>query len=100
MELGIIIFLGLTTAVLAYAVVNLIRKNEAMEDVINSYIALFSNLDDEILKAQSEIKKIDIRGSFDSDDEVGFFFTYLKDIQNRLSKYKSENIQDESNTQS
>ena len=45
--------------------------------------------DDVIQKLETmltEMKEIDIRGSFESDDEVGTVFTELKDI---IEKYKN-----------
>ena len=37
-------------------------------------------------KMLEEMRQIDIRGSFESDDEVGVVFTELKDI---IEKYKN-----------
>lgn len=32
-----------------------------------------------------KLKEIDYKGSFEADDEVGYFFTMLKEIQNLLN---------------
>ena len=38
-----------------------------------------------------KLKKIDQRGAFKSDDEIGWFFNEVKIIQNDLSQFKKEN---------
>ena len=48
----------------------------------NKEIATQSNLESML----SKMKEIDIRGSFESDDEVGVVFKELKDI---IEKYKN-----------
>ena len=36
-----------------------------------------------------KLKEIDAKGSFESDDEVGFFFKHILFIQGELNKFKT-----------
>jgi hypothetical protein len=45
-----------------------------------------------IIEHSSErLKKIDTKGTFESDDEIGWFFEQIKVIQERLNNFKIEN---------
>jgi predicted PurR-regulated permease PerM len=79
---GIIVIL-----IIAYIIWNLLQKVEKLENTIQNqedYILKFYDL---IKQSELKIKEIDSKQLFQSDDEVGFFFTNLKDIQESLSDY-------------
>jgi len=79
----IIIFLG----VIGYIIWNLMKKTEKLESQIavqEKYILEFYDL---VKQSEFKIKEIDNKQLFQSDDEVGFFFTNLKTIQEALSDY-------------
>lgn len=81
-NLGVVIFF-----VLAYIFWNLLRKVEKLESIIEiqeKYITDFYNL---VKQSELKIKEIDSKQLFQSDDEVGFFFTNIKNIQETLSDY-------------
>lgn len=81
-NLGIVIFF-----VLVYIFWNLLRKVEKLESIIEiqeKYITDFYNL---VKQSELKIKEIDSKQLFQSDDEVGFFFTNIKNIQEALSDY-------------
>jgi uncharacterized membrane protein YraQ (UPF0718 family) len=81
-NIGIIISL-----VIGYIIWNLLKKVEKLENQINvqeKYILEFYDL---IKTSEIKIKEIDSKQLFQSDDEVGFFFTNLKTIQEALSDY-------------
>jgi hypothetical protein len=46
------------------------------------------NLSNTIKDSDKRLKEIDRKGSFESDDEVGFFFTTLKELQDQLNNFK------------
>ena len=50
-----------------YVIWNLTTKLESLEDWVSDFI-------DTIEKIQTELKEIDYRGSFESDDETGAIF--------------------------
>tara|TARA_Y100001963_G_scaffold123883_1_gene174221 strand:+ start:294 stop:530 length:237 start_codon:yes stop_codon:yes gene_type:complete len=65
---------------------------------INQY-ELFILKFQKIISISSErVKLLDTKGSFESDDEVGFFFEQLKSIQNMLDGiFEDENNQEKTN---
>ena len=52
---------------------------------INQYEDLIIQFQQIIEYSTERMKQVDSKGSFESDDEVGFFFQQLKDIQLLLS---------------
>jgi hypothetical protein len=74
--------------VLGYTTWNLLVKNEKLEDTVVSYDEYFLELNNAISEADKRLKKIDERGLFKSDDEIGWFFTSVKEIQNSLNIFK------------
>ena len=88
MMLTIIILLFIIIIVLCFTTYNLLKKNEKCEDVIMSYENYMSNLSNTIEFVDKKIKEIDTKGSFESDDEVGFFFKQMKILQQQLNDFK------------
>ena len=62
---------------------NLLRQNEQLEDDL---VGTISGVVTTITQANEKMKQADIRGSFESDDEVGSVFTELKRIVNALNE--------------
>tara|TARA_R100000541_G_scaffold21269_2_gene31209 strand:- start:17460 stop:17762 length:303 start_codon:yes stop_codon:yes gene_type:complete len=88
MEIIIIIVLSITTPVLGYTTFNLLRKTEKLEDIIidqTNYIDEFSK---QLDIADERLAKIDEKGSFKSDDEIGWFFKQIKVIQESITRFK------------
>jgi hypothetical protein len=83
--LGILITM---VGILGYTTFNLLRKNEKAEDIIVSYIELFEKLSSSISSSEKRLNEIDQKGTFKSDDEIGWFFNEIKKIQNDISQYK------------
>tara|TARA_R110000822_G_scaffold218296_1_gene352745 strand:+ start:238 stop:510 length:273 start_codon:yes stop_codon:yes gene_type:complete len=80
-----IIILALALIGSLYVIYNLLRKYEQSEEYIEnleSWVTMFSK---NITDINREIKKIDSKGSFESDDEVGYFYKELKRIINQLN---------------
>ena len=84
----ILIILSILVIVLGYATWNLLVKNEKLEDTVVSYDEYFLELTNAINEADKRLKKVDERGLFKSDDEIGWFFTSVKEIQNSLNIFK------------
>jgi hypothetical protein len=82
------ILLLLIIGVLVFIILNLLKKQEKMEDAVISYQEFITKLTDTIDESDKLLKKVDERGTFKSDDEVGFFFTFIKKIQSELNKFK------------
>jgi hypothetical protein len=88
----IIIILSCLTLLLGYTTYNLLKKNEQAEDIILSYENYMSNLSNILSKADDKLKEIDVKGLFDSDDEIGWFFKYVKEIQEALNAFQTKNL--------
>ena len=86
---GIVIgILSLLVAILGFTTINLMRKLEKTDDILfgyNNYITEFSK---QIEFTSKRLKEIDEKGSFEGDDEIGWFFKEIKVIQNKLSNFK------------
>lgn len=83
-----LIILSILVIVLGYTTWNLLVKNEKLEDTVISYDEYFLELTNAINEADKRLKKVDERGLFKSDDEIGWFFTSVKEIQNSLNVFK------------
>ena len=83
----IIIILSLIVLVLGFTTYNLLKKNERCEDMINSYENYMKNLSGTIDFTNKKLKEIDAKGSFESDDEIGFFFKEVKILQEMLNDF-------------
>ena len=82
------IFFGLLSIILGFTTYNLLRKNERQEDIMVGYLNYLDQLSRAIEISNAKLKKLDERGVFKSDDEVGFFFTNLQKIQNILNEFQ------------
>jgi hypothetical protein len=74
-------------AIISYVIINLLRKNEKFEEMIemqNQYIETISNL---MRESDKKVKEIDSKQIFQSDDEIGWFFTGIKEIQELINEY-------------
>ena len=67
--------------------INLVKQNEQLRDTINEYDDREIGTQIKLESMLSKMKEIDIRGSFESDDEVGAVFSELKET---IETYKNE----------
>ena len=86
MEIAIIILSILI--VLSYTTWNLLRKIEKQEDIILQYDEYIKEFNKQIDIADERLKKVDEKGLFKSDDEIGWFFNQIKVIQDGISRFK------------
>ena len=80
------IFLVLVTLLFiasCYVIWNLNTKLESLEDWITDFI-------NTIEKVQMDMAKIDYKGYFEADDEVGQIFEQIKTTINQLDRFKGE----------
>ena len=78
------IILAIVLTVSFFIVRNLIIKNERLEDFI-------SKQSEAINACDQRLKEIDDKGTFYSDDQIGWFFKEVQKIQNKLSQFKITN---------
>ena len=86
----IIISLSLLVVVFLYTTFNLLRKNEKYEDLTEGYRVFILRFQQQVKESDKRIKEIDSKGTFKSDDEVGYFFNELKKIQDSLTNFRVE----------
>ena len=72
---------------LGLAVRNLLIKVEKYEDVTLDQTKYLQNISNLILHSQKHLQSLDERGVFQSDDEVGYFFEQMKNVQKELDRY-------------
>ena len=66
-----------------YVIWNINTKLESLEDWVTDFI-------NTIEKVQMDVKKIDYKGYFEADDEVGVIFEQIKTTINQLDRFKGE----------
>ena len=66
-----------------YVMWNLTVKIEMLEDWVEQFIQTID-------RVNRGLKQADYRGSFESDDEVGFIFKEIKNIIKQLDRFKGE----------
>jgi len=76
--LSIILTVVLTSSF--FVIRNLIKKNEKLEDFI-------AKQSEAIQACDVRLKQLDQKGSFYSDDEIGFFFKEVQKIQEALNEF-------------
>ena len=88
----VITILVIAVFTLLFTTYNLLRKNENSEDIVVGYLTYLDQISRVIEVSDEKLKKIDIKGSFASDDEVGFFFKQIKQIQDILNEFKLKKL--------
>ena len=86
MEILIYTLLGLSiilNIILLYRGIRLIKNIETLQDMV---VDVNEDIITSLQTMQEEMRQIDIRGSFESDDEVGTVFTELKNVIERYKK--------------
>jgi HAMP domain-containing protein len=87
MEWIVFLILVILLGISIFVNVNLLNKVERLEDEAEYTSRLeewVSNIQQDIGTAYSNMKQIDIKGSFESDDEVGTTFKALKEIVDEI----------------
>ena len=67
--------------------ISLVKQNEQLTDVIKDYDDRQDNTLITLENMLNELRQIDLKGSFESDDEVGTVFSELK---NTIENYKNK----------
>ena len=77
------IILGLFVLTEGYIIWNLTRKTEMLETWVEDFTQTIETV-------QDDLKRIDYRGSFESDDETGIILGQIKETVNQLENFKGE----------
>ncbi len=80
------IFILVEVIISAFIIWNLLRKLDVAisdsESLYNTMVELY----DDLQKTFSEMKRIDHKGGFEADDEIGSIFKDLKEVVNKLEE--------------
>jgi|TARA_B110000238_G_scaffold42344_1_gene45313 hypothetical protein len=87
-----IVLLSIIVVVFVFTTINLLKKNEKQEDILLGYLKYLDNMSRVIEVSDEKIKKTDIKGSFEGDDEIGHFFQTIKQIQEILNDFNIKKI--------
>jgi hypothetical protein len=93
-----IYLLLLVITVECYVIYNLLMKVEKYEKTLLEQSQFLNGLFDVIYDMNIKLKEIDDKGTFESDDEVGFFFTELKQMQSTLNQFIENDVSKEENS--
>ena len=74
------IILTIITTILGFALFNLLKKNETLEDFITKQ-------SEAIQACDQRLKEIDDKGIFYADDQIGWFFKEVQRIQEALNEF-------------
>ena len=83
-----LIVLMWVATIIGYVVRNLMVQNEKLTKLIEERDIYINNIDEVIQNIEARLREIDVKGTFASDDEVGFFFNSLKQMSQTLNVYK------------
>lgn len=97
-----VITLSILCVIQSYIIFNLYKKYDKLENIYESLLKkseedfqfIFS-IRNRVMSQKSYLRQLDRNGSFESDDEVGYFFTELKKIINDISLYFEVENEDE-----
>ena len=81
------IILAILAIILGYFTWNLMKKVEKYEDIAQYQQNYIDNLSTIIGESEKRLQEVDEKGTFQSDDEVGFFFNTIKEIQRVLGEF-------------
>jgi high-affinity Fe2+/Pb2+ permease len=83
----LIIFI-LVALVFGYTTWNLHRKVARQEDIIEYQVEYLRKVSLIISESKMYVEQLDEKGTFRSDDEVGTFFNFMKEIQEEINAYR------------
>ena len=78
-----LVFMTILFVTSCYVIWNLMTKQEMLEDWITNFIETIEKID-------FDLKQIDYKGSFESDDETGAIFSEIKNTIKQLDNFKGE----------
>ena len=92
-----IIFLSVLLTASVYVNINLYKKFDKLEEMAETSVdtlleneKFLTELKNRVLSQQSYLRQLDRIGSFEADDETGYFFKEMKDIVNDIAVYFGE----------
>ena len=84
----LLILSGAILLVLGYIIYNLNRKVIKQEEILEYQVGYLRNVSYLISESKIYVEQLDEKGAFRSDDEVGVFFNFMKEIQETINAYR------------
>ena len=82
-----VIRLSLVLVTAGVAIKNLTVKVEKYEDITVDQTKYLQNISKLIADSQKHLKELDDKGVFQGEDEVGYFFEQMMNVQKELDRY-------------
>lgn len=82
-----IIILSLAVCTLGYICYNLFKKVEKLEGIVDSQEQYINKFSSTVGYTSKRLQDIDAKGTFESDDEIGWFFESVKTLQRELNDF-------------
>jgi predicted PurR-regulated permease PerM len=87
-----VIILIIIVLILGYISYNLFKKVEQLERIVDSQEQYISKFSDSVDFANKRLGEIDEKGTFQSDDEIGWFFESVKTLQSELNDFNLNGV--------
>jgi len=88
----LIIYITVTLLIAAcYATINMFWKMERLEKIVDQQNQYITNISELIELSNKKIGESEVAQAFKSDDDIGFFFETLQEIQTQLNSFKTRN---------
>jgi hypothetical protein len=89
-EIFFIFSLAVFVGVFLYIIYNLLKKVEKCEDIIATQDVILDNLKKAVIEASTKLKEHDTRGHYNSDDDLGYYFKTLLEVDKVITDYINE----------
>lgn len=83
-----IISLSIVVLILLYVCINLYNKVIKQEDIIEYQVDYLRKVSFLIQESKIYVEQLDEKGIFRSDDEIGTFFNFMKEIQDSINTFQ------------
>jgi hypothetical protein len=88
----LIIYITITLLIAAcYATINMFWKMERLEKIVDQQNQYITNISELIELSNKKIGESEVAQAFKADDDIGFFFETLQEIQTQLNSFKTRN---------
>jgi hypothetical protein len=88
----LIIYITVTLLIAAcYATINMFWKIERLEKIVDQQNQYITNISELIELSNKKIGESEVAQAFKADDDIGFFFETLQEIQTQLNSFKTRN---------
>ena len=87
MILGIISIVLWIVTIVGYIIWNLNSKVAKLEEIANKQAIIIESISAIVSESQKMLDQVELTEAFKSDDQIGFFFRNLQNIQDSLNHY-------------